>query len=883
MNDSNLVNTKLGKYEILAELGRGGMGVVYRGYDPPLKRQVAIKVLAPHLVWESAFVERFVREARSAARLSHPNIVTIHDVGQEAGWYYFVMEYVEGQTLTDYIAQRGRLSARDALAILTPLARALDHAHHNGLVHRDIKPANIIITSDGQVKLTDFGIARAGHETRLTATGAVIGTPEYMSPEQAKGLEIGARTDQYSLAVVAYEMLCAQVPFQANSTLALLYKITHEPPPPINRIQPDLPQAVEQVLNKALAKNPDDRYPSVSAFVDDLGRALAGQPVHLTAQTHVPASTATPQVMATGTAPPQTRAPARRRVPAWGWALGALAIVALVAGGLLFASSSSTAKPSSAPKSTAVAIATATLTHTPPPSKTPDVKSTDAAGTAVAAAKTASASAPTITASATPTPTATETPTNTATSSPTHTPQRTPTATLTRSPSSTPGSTATATPTATSKPSVPTPNPTKPAATASAPTATSPPTTSGVLITFEQMGAWRRGDQPYGELTQTGEQVRSGNYAAELSYDFPVTDEDFVVFVRQIDLAGQPETVGAWVIGDGSGHYLNVWIQDAQGEIWSVHLGQVGGSGWRQMVGKLDPSLDWPSGHVSGPDNGAIDYPIRFNALVLDRPGSGPQKGTFYIDDISVWQDQQSAGVTPTPAAAAPAPTPAAAAPPPTTAVAGPPPGETGHIVFTVKVGEAYYLYSTDPAWSQMQEIGLTDWNHSTCAGGGSASTVDGYTVNLYGVNKCNVTDRVDVCLSPDGQYKAVTDRVGEAGHTVALWRASDNEILEGYYQGPLNKAAGIVWAPDSSRFLFTIGRSVHTAQVGSAGYLQIIPEIDDTWPPQYMPDGSFIYYLKPVGSEGASDILVVSPDGSTMRNITNAPAAYKMCPRWRP
>jgi Tol biopolymer transport system component len=181
-----------------------------------------------------------------------------------------------------------------------------------------------------------------------------------------------------------------------------------------------------------------------------------------------------------------------------------------------------------------------------------------------------------------------------------------------------------------------------------------------------------------------------------------------------------------------------------------------------------------------------------------------------------------------------------------------------------------------------MVQIGLTDWGHSTCAGGATASTLEGYTINLYGVSKCNITDRVDACLSPDGQYKVVTDRT-ENGHMLSLWNASDNSILEAYYHGPLNKGAGIEWASDSRRFLFTIGRSVHIAQVGSASYLQIIPEIEDSWPPQFVPGGLLIYYLKPEGSEGAADIFVVSPDGSNMRNLTNAPSTHKMCPRWRP
>jgi len=275
----NLVGTRLGKYEIHAEIGRGGMGAVYKGYDPALDRYVAVKVLAPHLVWEKEFVQRFVREARAAARLKHSGIVTIYDVGQEGGWYYFVMEYLEGETLNEFVGHRGRLLPVEVIRILRPLADALDYAHHRGLVHRDVKPGNVIVGPEGPVTLTDFGIARAAQETRLTATGTIVGTPEYMSPEQVRGLAAGARSDQYSLAVMAYELLSGQVPFDADSTLALLHMVVYEPPPLICQACPDLPAGVDAVLNKALSKDPGDRYATCSAVVDALDRALAGEEV----------------------------------------------------------------------------------------------------------------------------------------------------------------------------------------------------------------------------------------------------------------------------------------------------------------------------------------------------------------------------------------------------------------------------------------------------------------------------------------------------------------------------------------------------------------------------------------------------------------------------
>jgi hypothetical protein len=187
----------------------------------------------------------------------------------------------------------------------------------------------------------------------------------------------------------------------------------------------------------------------------------------------------------------------------------------------------------------------------------------------------------------------------------------------------------------------------RPRATSGTPAPTAAPT-SGVLIDFEEWGAWRRGDQPHGELVQTDSQVHSGRYAAELRYDFPATDDDFVVFVHPLNLAGEPDKFSAWVYGDGSGNYVNLWVEDAEGEAWQVHLGHVGGAGWRSMTGGLSPDLAWPSGHVYGPANGVVDYPVRFHALVLDHVGSSPRSGQITIDDISAWRGEAAPPPEPT-------------------------------------------------------------------------------------------------------------------------------------------------------------------------------------------------------------------------------------------
>jgi branched-chain amino acid transport system substrate-binding protein len=341
---SNLVDTRLGKYEIQAEIGKGGMGIVYLGYDPLLDRQVAIKVLAPHLVWEEGFVERFLREARAAARIKHPNIVTIHDVGQEGDQFYFVMEYLEGQTLAECVRQQGPLPLGEVDRILRPVADALDYAHQHGLVHRDIKPGNIVIGPTGQVTLTDFGIARAAQETRLTTAGTIMGTPEYMSPEQAWGEEVDYHTDLYSLAVVAYEMLSGRVPFRGTTPHAVLYKQIHEPPPQIQEARPNLPASVDVVLARALSKEPSKRYTTVTAFADELGQALQGKaitpPEEAPTQVTTPAEvapvseqpTSPAATPAAGQVPEAKPAPSRRLLPRWLWALGGLAVLLLAVG-----------------------------------------------------------------------------------------------------------------------------------------------------------------------------------------------------------------------------------------------------------------------------------------------------------------------------------------------------------------------------------------------------------------------------------------------------------------------------------------------------------------------------------------------------------------------
>jgi serine/threonine protein kinase len=260
------------QYELGEEIGRGGMGIVYRARDRRLKRMVAVKLLPPELAYRSDIRSRFMREAETAAQLSHPNIVPIFTVSEDEKVVYFIMAYVEGDNLARILHLRGRMDPEEVRRILQDVASALAYAHARGVVHRDIKPDNILIDAEsGRVMVTDFGIARAVTETagaRLTATGMALGTPAYMSPEQAAGdREIDGRTDIYALGVLGYQMLCGELPFQASSTPAMLVKHLSETPRPISDMCGDLPEDLARAVMLCLEKNPDDRFASASSLL----------------------------------------------------------------------------------------------------------------------------------------------------------------------------------------------------------------------------------------------------------------------------------------------------------------------------------------------------------------------------------------------------------------------------------------------------------------------------------------------------------------------------------------------------------------------------------------------------------------------------------------
>ena len=272
-----------GRYELDEELGSGGMATVYRGTDRVLGRTVAVKVLAPNYARDQGFVARFRREAQAAARMNHPGVVNVYDTGSDDGTHFIVMEYVQGRTLAEVLKQDGRLMPDRAAEVGEAVAAALSFAHGQGIVHRDIKPANIMITSTGDVKVMDFGIARAlTSGDTLTQTATVLGTATYLSPEQAQGEPVDARSDIYSLGVVLYELLAGRPPFSGDSAVSVAYKHVREEPPLPTKLEPGIPSGLEAVTMKALAKNPENRYQSADEMRADLHRARTGQPVQAT-------------------------------------------------------------------------------------------------------------------------------------------------------------------------------------------------------------------------------------------------------------------------------------------------------------------------------------------------------------------------------------------------------------------------------------------------------------------------------------------------------------------------------------------------------------------------------------------------------------------------
>ncbi|MCA3748542.1 MAG: Stk1 family PASTA domain-containing Ser/Thr kinase [Rubrobacter sp.] len=305
------------RYRIVRRLGSGGMADVYLAHDDILDRDVALKVLSSQYASDEEFVERFKREAQSAAALAHPNIVSIYDRGEtEDGTYYIAMEYLPGGTLKDRILRSGALPPKTAAAVALQIAEALKAAHQRGVIHRDIKPHNILITESGDIKVTDFGIARAASSSTMTRTGAVLGTAHYISPEQAMGEPVGPPSDLYSLGVVLYEMLTGRLPYDADTPIGIAMKHVNGHLRPPREVNPAVPEGLDAITVRLLAKDPEDRYQSADELMEDLERVLRGEDPAAAAPTAGMGRVGREETAPTRVQPAVGRQEKRRRWPA---------------------------------------------------------------------------------------------------------------------------------------------------------------------------------------------------------------------------------------------------------------------------------------------------------------------------------------------------------------------------------------------------------------------------------------------------------------------------------------------------------------------------------------------------------------------------------------
>ena len=687
---SNLIGRQIGPYEIKDLIGQGGMAAVYRAYQTSLNRPVAIKVLAGWMAQDTEFVQRFRQEALAAGALRHPNILPIHDTGTFEGQPYIVMDYVPTGTLADLL-RKGPLPPDLAANLAAQIADALDHVHRRGIVHRDLKPTNILMDEDGRPLLADFGIAQAiDSGPRLTQTGSSVGTPEYMSPEQAQGARVDGRSDIYSLGIMLYQMLTGRVPFSATTPMATLYQVVHQPPPPPRQVNPNIPQYLENAILRAVAKQPTERFQSADQMAAMLRhRHVVKTP---TKSPHSPwpfvagVSGATVLIIAllvllnAFSGRPPTPLATVAPTP------NTAALAAVVASPVLPTSTSSPVPSTSTP---AITVVERVVTATPQPTATP-VPPTQTPVVVVV--------------TATPVP-ATSTPKQAmlipnsnanVRAGPGTGYEMLGTVSAGRQlpvTGKTPAgdwwqfayegrvawiaaSLVTAEPDAAGAPiiaDIPTPP-----AVAAAPIGTTAPAQPGVVLDFENFGVWKRGDEPYGTFAQSSENKHGGSYAGKLAYDVPAITKNYVVFRRQPPLAlpGQPAALTLWVYGDGSQAFLNAWIQDSQGEVRQFTFGQIKHKDvWQPMTLRLDTRAGWPQGPISGPDNGRLDYPISFDGLLLDAvPDGSASKGVIYVDDLMT-------GEVP----GAPQATPSGSAPGP---VVNQPQGPlAGHIVFTTDNG----------------------------------------------------------------------------------------------------------------------------------------------------------------------------------------------------
>ena len=919
---------QIGRYQIIEEIGQGGMATVYRARDPKLNRDVALKIIVPQLSVDRKFVQRFQREARIVAKVDHPQIVSIFDSGEYEGRPYIVMRLLNQGTLRDIIDQ-GPLPVDRVLQIVAQISDALSTAHQKGIVHRDMKPSNILFDGRGNAYVSDFGIAKMiDSRTNLTGTH-MVGTPVYMSPEQFQGGAIDGRTDQYSLGIVAYEALSGRPPFEGEM-MTLAYKHVHEPIPALQEIANHVPPDLVEILNRSLSKRPGDRFPDMTLlrqaimalpFYHPLMGSASARPTPSPRIVHQPkpfdasvtttdpdAPTAIEDLYRKGiealqqnrytearellsrafnlnpryrdvgtklheaesilatqirfgnagtpphktpvtqdvTIPPPAREEKRSRWPIWAGVIGLL--ILLVGGGIFGFSNGWFGGDDPAdvtnggetiaevvvddPTEEPADLATETP---PPPTDTPEVVE-------------AAADPPT------------ETPEPTATEAPTETPE----------PNEEPAVVEGDDPTETPEPSF-TPTPT---ATATSSQATGPASSGdGLPLTFDggAFGTWVRGDEENGTLTQASNQSRSGQ-SARLDYSFPGSSNDYVVFLQNNPVSGTPNQINVWVFGDGSGHFLNAWIRDNDGQTWQVPLGRITHTGWAQMTGQIETGQDWPWTHISGTNDEEVDYPITLRGFVLDDlSDSYSGSGTIYLDDVSVGTgsstvassgNESSGGSTESSETGGADPT---ATPESTTVFEG----EVGRILYT----SGSTLLTTDPTWSSPQEIGTAA--QTSCSG--TPSTVDGASFSVSRGFYCGLTEGTSVCQSPNGAVEVIFNGTYADGFALTI-RAVGAEGGGDYIfdSKDFDLSEGLRWSPNSDSFMFVLGDTLYMGYTDRS----YTPLFSPVYNPIFSPDGSQILYRRPIGP-GVNDVFVANASGENQTNLTNISTVDKSCAVW--
>ena len=900
-----MIGRKIGQYTITQRLGEGGMAVVYKAHQPSLNRDVAIKILTGPLARDEEFVTRFRREAIAAGALGHPNILTVHDAGTtEDGLHYIVMEHAPGGTLSDLLRQ-GALSPQRAGEIGAQIADALQVAHDHKIIHRDLKPSNILLARDGRPLLMDFGVALVAAGTRLTRTGTAVGTPEYMSPEQAQGLAIDERSDIYALGILLYEMLTGDVPFTGETPLTTLYRQVNEEVPRLQDVSGRVPAWMSNVAGKALQKEPDARYQTAGEMAAAL-RSEGGVPSQ-PASRPVRKVTARPSPAGVPVSPP-----ARRRGGSFGWVLLVVIAVAAVAGGtywfffrplpavetstpvaaaiptatpwgpgatataeadLRFAGETTTAEASMmlAQSATAEAIATAgtqgeMATVAAQVLATAHARETESAGvvaqvteavrgaTETSVAMTAEAGnrlAASLTAEAA-TGTAQADATATAQAWAILTAEAIPTATLT-------------------------------------PTITPTLERVSIVCGWEKGEFWSSRDMAKGMLLPNTEQAHSGQYSGKLDYDFPSADNDYVVLDFLQPLADEPDHLNMRVYGDGSGHFLNVWYQDAEEEIWRATFGQVLHTGWELMTTMLGADSDSSLGPVSGPDNGRVDYPIDFLALELnDSPNSFVGRGAIYLDHLVAKTASDEPTNTPRPAPAPPTATPKPVAATLTGRIAFP--------VFNTQIGKYdIYVAATEgsgrmrAAPQARQPDFRSDGRLAVNGDGGGRDNL--WAMNADGSNAQAVSrhpEDSNPAWSPDGGRLAFDSLLGPDKSASRLYIHDDlsgklepRMLLFGSYEirgrvstwlsdGRIVFNGCNYWSSGSNCGLYAVGE-------GGGQPFRLTSHPSDTAADAH---GGQIAYMS--AADGNWEVNVMSGDGSGQRNLTQSPANEGL-PAWSP